>query len=46
MPDPSHEQLFDKVYVDEHPGLMREREEFMEYQAGFADESAESEAAR
>lgn len=46
MPDPSPEQLFDMVYVDEHPGLMRERAEFMEYHAGFADESPESEAGR
>lgn len=41
MPDPSHEQLFDKVYVDPHSGLLREREEFMEYHAGFADDASE-----
>ena len=37
MPDPSQEQPFDRVYVDDHPGLAREREEFFAYQAGFVD---------
>ncbi len=40
MPDPPQEQLFDSVYVEEHPGLIRERTEFFEYQASFEDEGA------
>lgn len=40
MPNPPHEQMFDTVYVESHPGLERERAEFFEYHAGFADEEA------
>ncbi len=39
MPDPPHSQLFDSVYVEEHPGLVAERDDFVAYHAGFADEA-------
>ncbi len=42
MPDPPHEQLFDEVYAEPHPGLQREREEFFAYHAGFAEAGTEA----
>ena len=45
MPDPPRENLFNNVYVEDHPGLAREREEFFEYQAGFADAGVDAGAA-
>ena len=44
-PDPPRENLFNNVYVEDHPGLAREREEFFEYQAGFADAGVDAGAA-
>ncbi|WP_226345940.1 pyruvate dehydrogenase (acetyl-transferring) E1 component subunit alpha [Agilicoccus flavus] len=38
MPDPPHSQMFDRVYVEPHAGLEKERDEFVAYQAGFEGE--------
>ncbi|MEP6797857.1 MAG: thiamine pyrophosphate-dependent enzyme, partial [Lapillicoccus sp.] len=35
MPDPSGESMFDNVYVEPHPLLAAEREQFLAYQASF-----------
>jgi 2-oxoisovalerate dehydrogenase E1 component alpha subunit len=38
MPDPTPESMFDHVYVEDHPLVDAEREEFAAYQASFAGE--------
>jgi len=38
MPNPPHEEMFDQVYVDHHPLVERERQEFMAYQASFEED--------
>ncbi|WP_295702341.1 pyruvate dehydrogenase (acetyl-transferring) E1 component subunit alpha [Lapillicoccus sp.] len=35
MPDPTGESMFDHVYVEHHPLLAAEREQFVAYQASF-----------
>ena len=35
MPDPTGESMFDHVYVEDHPLLAAEREQFVAYQASF-----------
>jgi 2-oxoisovalerate dehydrogenase E1 component subunit alpha len=35
MPDPAGEQMFDHVYVEDHPLVTAERAQFLAYQAGF-----------
>lgn len=37
MPNPPRSNLFDQVYVEDHPGLQAEAEAYEAYQAGFAD---------
>nr|WP_228387013.1 pyruvate dehydrogenase (acetyl-transferring) E1 component subunit alpha [Ornithinicoccus halotolerans] len=38
MPNPPHEAMFEHVYVDPHPLVARERDEFAAYVAGFEEE--------
>ncbi len=38
MPDPEPTALFDHVYVEEHPVLVAEKEEFVAYHASFVEE--------
>ncbi|WP_238146860.1 pyruvate dehydrogenase (acetyl-transferring) E1 component subunit alpha [Ornithinimicrobium murale] len=38
MPNPPHEEMFENVYVDPHPLVERERDEFMAYQASFEED--------
>ncbi|WP_419866503.1 pyruvate dehydrogenase (acetyl-transferring) E1 component subunit alpha [Ornithinimicrobium cavernae] len=38
MPNPPHEEMFENVYVDEHPLVTRERDEFAAYQASFEED--------
>ncbi|MCK0112108.1 pyruvate dehydrogenase (acetyl-transferring) E1 component subunit alpha [Ornithinimicrobium sp. F0845] len=38
MPNPPHEDMFEKVYVDPHPLIERERAEFVAYQASFEED--------
>jgi pyruvate dehydrogenase E1 component alpha subunit len=40
LPDPDPLSMFDHVYVDEHPLLREEREQFAAYRASFLDEPA------
>jgi len=35
MPDPAPESMFDHIYVEEHPLVEAEREQFLAYQASF-----------
>jgi 2-oxoisovalerate dehydrogenase E1 component alpha subunit len=44
MPDPEPESMFDHVYAEPHAVLDAEREEYLAYRAGFADESREAHA--
>ena len=37
MPNPPHEEMFDHIYVDPHPLVDREAQEFAAYHAGFED---------
>jgi 2-oxoisovalerate dehydrogenase E1 component alpha subunit len=46
MPDPQPLDMFDHVYVDEHPLVTQERAEFAAYRASFADAGHESGQAR
>jgi 2-oxoisovalerate dehydrogenase E1 component alpha subunit len=39
MPDPTPESMFDQVYAAPHAVLDSEREEYLAYRAGFADET-------
>lgn len=39
MPDPDPVTMFDDVYVDEHPAVAANREQFLAYQAGFEEEA-------
>lgn len=38
MPNPPHEDMFENVYVDPHPLVERERDEFVAYQASFEED--------
>ena len=38
MPDPRPESMFDNVYVEDHPLVEAEREQFAAYEASFAGE--------
>jgi 2-oxoisovalerate dehydrogenase E1 component alpha subunit len=44
MPDPTPESMFDDVYAGPHAVLDAEREEYLAYRAGFADETEEAHA--
>jgi len=44
LPDPPPESMFDDVYAEPHGVLDAEREEYLAYRAGFADESEEARA--
>ena len=35
MPDPTPESMFEHVYVEEHPLVSAEREQFLAYHASF-----------
>jgi pyruvate dehydrogenase E1 component alpha subunit len=35
MPDPTPESMFEHVYVEDHPLVQSERDQFVAYQAGF-----------
>ncbi|GAA1148026.1 pyruvate dehydrogenase (acetyl-transferring) E1 component subunit alpha [Ornithinicoccus hortensis] len=37
MPNPPHEDMFEDVYVDPHPLVERERDEFVAYHASFEE---------
>ncbi|WP_222853966.1 thiamine pyrophosphate-dependent enzyme [Fodinicola acaciae] len=37
LPDPSADNIFSHVFVEETPDLIRQRKDFAAYQAGFAD---------
>ena len=39
MPNPPHTEMFEKVYVDPHSLVERERQEFLAYQATFEEDS-------
>jgi 2-oxoisovalerate dehydrogenase E1 component subunit alpha len=42
MPDPTGESMFDHIYVEEHPLVEAERQQFIDYHAGFEGEGAHS----
>jgi 2-oxoisovalerate dehydrogenase E1 component alpha subunit len=39
MPDPQPERIFSQVYAEESPAVTAQREDYLRYLAGFADES-------
>jgi len=44
LPDPPPESMFDDVYAEPHAVLDAEREEYLAYRAGFAEETEEVQA--